>query len=112
MFEFKSFMDLIGMGADFVYFDQCMHGALSRKPTTILFRGNGKFSSLAARCDHPKVQTNKDGFTFQAPHPSFVGKRRPDGKYLTGDLAAYSGKFNCRLATLINAAAISSSTSS
>ena len=108
MFQFKSFEDLLARGADVVHFDQCMHGALTKKPTTILFAFCDP-SSLVAFCNHPAVlQTNKDGTTYLAPHPSYVGKKNPDGSYATGDLAAYPAKLNCRLATIINAALVGS----
>ena len=108
MFQFDSFSALVHRGARLVHFDQCMHGALSKKPTTIL-HGHCDFSSLAAFCNHPKeTQTNEDGSTYMAPHPSYVGRKRANGKYLTSDLAAYSGKLNCRLATLFEATLVNS----
>lgn len=112
MFQFESFEDLVRNGASFVYFDQCMHGAPTKKPTTVL-AGNCDCSSLEAKCNHPYVtQTNEDGSTYQAPHPSYVGKRRPDGTYCTSDLAAYPKQLNCALATVINSSLVSSQASS
>ena len=103
MFQFESFVALVRGGAVLIHCDQCMHGAITKKPTTLL-HGSCDFSSLAASCNHPNVtQTREDGSTYQAPHPSYVGRRHPNGKYCTSDLAAYPGKLNCRLATIINA---------
>ena len=103
MFSFESFRVLLRRGARMVWFDQCMHDGLTKKPTGILY-GNSNFESLEARCNHPdKLQRRDDGSTYWAPHPNYCGKKKPDGSYLTQDLAAYSGKLNCLLATLINA---------
>lgn len=103
MFAFESFKILLRLGARMVYFDQCMYNGLTKKPTSVLF-GNSEFKSLAARCNHlDELQFRKDGSTYWAPHPNFVGKKKPDGTYATQDLAAYPGKLNCSFATNINA---------
>ena len=108
MFQFKSFEALLARGAEVVHFDQCMHGAPTKKPTTILY-AFCDFSSVVAFCNHPSVlQTDKHGNEYYAPHPSYVGKKNSDGSYATGALAAYPAKLNCRLATVINSALVGS----
>ena len=103
MFQFECFQILLRMGALMAYFDQCMFGGLSKKPTSILY-GNSNFRSLSRYCNHPDaLQTRANGTTYWGPHLSFLGKKKPDGSYATQDLAAYSGKLNCSLATIINA---------
>ena len=103
MFAFESFKILLRLGARMVYFDQCMYNGLTKKPTSVLF-GNSEFKSLAAQCNHlDELQFRKDGSSYWAPHPNFVGKKKPDGTYATQDLAAYPGKLNCSFATNINA---------
>ena len=78
---------------------------VTKKPTTVLY-GNSDFSTLDARCNHPAVeQKANEGTTYWAPHPSLLGKKKPDGSYALEDLAAYPGKLNCFLATLINSSA-------
>ena len=52
MFEFDSFKDIIAKGGKIVYFDQCMHGAPTRKRTMVL-HDNCDFSSLEATYNHP-----------------------------------------------------------
>ena len=52
MFEFDSFKDIIAKGGKIVYFDQCMHGAPTRKPTMVL-HDSCDFSSLEATCNRP-----------------------------------------------------------
>ena len=112
MFQFESFCNLVRRGAVLVHFDQCMHGGLTKKPTTLL-HGFCNFTQLEASCDHPPVeQTDKFGNKYMAPHPSFVGLRKASGEYRTSDLAAYPGKLNCRIATVINATLVNPSGSS
>lgn len=104
MFSFASFQNLISKGAQIINFDQCMYDGLSKKPTALLF-GNSDFTSLVAVCTHPPVeQVDDQGRRYMAPHPSFVGRKDENGKYLTGTLAAYPAKLNCKLATIINQA--------
>ena len=104
MFSFESFQSLISTGARIIVFDQCMHEGLTKKPTALLY-GNSDFTSLEASCDHPSVnQVDDRGRRYMAPHPSFVGRKDENGKYLTGTLAAYSAELNCKLATIINQA--------
>ena len=102
MFDFDSFEKLKAAGAKIVRFDQCMHEAPCTKPTIILHK-NSDFSSLEAYCNHQAVrQTRSDGSYYMAPHPSYVGKKDKNGKYLTSYLSAYPAKLNCKLATIIN----------
>jgi hypothetical protein len=107
MFQFECFLNLVGKGAKVVEFDQCMFGALTRKPTQILY-GNSDFSFLEARCNHDGVeQWDEHGRAYVAPHPSLVGKKGKDGAYLTSNLAAYPRKLCCMLSTGINASLVS-----
>ena len=104
MFQFESFCSLVRRGAALVHFYQCMHDGLTKKPTALLY-GNSDFTSLEASCDHPSVnQVDDRGRRYMAPHPSFVGRKDENGKYLTWILAAYSAELNCKLATIINQA--------
>ena len=60
-------------------------------------------TQLLYQCKHGKKQQNESkGTRYWAAHPSYVGKKDSKGAYLTGSLAAYQAKLNCRLATLIN----------
>ena len=112
MFQFECFLNLIRKGARVVEFDQCMYGAPTRKPTQVLY-GNSDFSPLEAHCNHEGVeQQDEHGRIYIAPHPSYVGKKDKDGKYLTSSLAAYPAGLNCKLATLINSSVISRGSSS
>ena len=102
MFSSGSFQNLISKGAQIINFDQCMYGGLSKKPTALLF-GDSDCASLVAACTHPPVkQVNDQGRRYMAPHPSFVGRKDKNGKYLTESLAAYSAELNCKFATIIN----------
>ena len=62
MFQFHSFQALLELGAKMVHFDQCMHGGIAKKPTTVLYSSD--FSTLAARCNHPVEQKGNDGTTY------------------------------------------------
>ena len=102
MFEFDSFEKLKAAGSKGLHFDQCRHEAPCTKPTLILYK-NADFSSVEAYCDHRSVwQTRNDGSYYLAPHPSYVGKKDKNGKYLTSYLSAYPAKLNCKLAAIIN----------
>ena len=103
MFQFGCFKRLLHEGARTVDFDQCMYGGPTQKPTTVLY-GNADFSVLKSFCNHAKVEqwNESKGTKYWSAHPSYVGKKDSKGAYLTGSLAAYPTKLNCRLATLIN----------
>ena len=103
MFQFECFQRLLRNGAKMVDFDQCMYGGPTRKPTTVLY-GNADFTGLNALCNHTRVEqwNESKGTKYWSAHPTHVGKKDSKGAYLTGSLAAYPTKLNCRLATLIN----------
>ena len=103
MFQFECFQRLLCNGAKTVDFDQCMYGGPKRKPTTVLY-GSVDFTSLKALCNHTRVEQSNEtkGTKYWLAHPTYVGKKDSKGAYLTGSLAAYPTKLNCRLATLIN----------
>ncbi len=73
------------------FFDQCMLGAPSTKPTAILFHRGG-FITLRQRCNHErKWHSDPDG--QQAPsfaaHPTIWGSRAA-GVWRTKEAALYS----------------------
>jgi hypothetical protein len=85
-----------------VRFDQCMYGAISKKPTKVLFHG-GPFQTLQQKCNHPKTeQVDDKGNKFWAPHAPVAGRHTKDGNWATKQLASYPQKLNRRLACCIN----------
>ena len=104
MFEFDSFKNLKTKGAKTVAFDQCRYGAPCKKPTVIIYN-YGDFDELECRCDHPAaLQQDKDGSTYWAPHPSYVGRKDESGKYATNALSAYPKRLNKKLAYILSTA--------
>merc|ERR1712086_507523 len=97
MFDLQCFAELRKRGAEHVDFHQCMFGALSAKPTRFLY-WNGRFDTLACRCDHPR--TVKIGRRW-ASHPPLAG-RDEHGNFKTRAAAAYPTRLNMWIASIIN----------
>lgn len=88
-------------GVSALHFDQCMVGARSRKPTTLLHYGLD-LSALKLRCTHPvRTSRNPDGSAHQGAHPRIVQRQEqgPHGtEWATKALAAYPEQLNQALA--------------
>ena len=78
-------------------FHQCMFGALSTKPTRFLY-WNGRFDTLACRCDHPRTVRNGRRW---ASHPPLAG-RDEHGNFKTRAASAYPTRLNMWIASIIN----------
>ena len=101
MFDMEPFTRLVAAGALLVVFDQCMYGAVSTKPTQILF-WDAHFEKLECRCDHPWIdQRDSRGKTYQAPHPPVVCRKEQGLQYATKALVAYPYRLNVHLANII-----------
>jgi len=97
MFDLQCFAELRKRGAEHVDFHQCMFGALSTKPTRFLY-WNGRFDTLACRCDHPRTVRNGRRW---ASHPPLAG-RDERGNFKTRAAAAYPTRLNMWIASIIN----------
>jgi len=99
MFDLQCFIELKNLGAKHVDFDQCMFGAQSTKPTRFLY-WNGRFDTMACKCDHPRTLEIAPG--KWTSHPAVVGIKDHEGKFRTHSLAAYPDKLNKWVAAIIN----------
>ena len=94
---------------EMVEVDQCMYGAETRKPTTLLCYGIN-FQPVAASCNHPvdwqwyKPVVGK-GKWIRASHPPIAGCKADDGRWATAPKAQYPTEFNKELAKHISDAA-------
>ena len=106
IFLLPEFLDLAGLpGVRSVDFDQCTHGAETRKPTRVLY-AHVDFSSLGGRCQHPPQWWNFQDATGQskwvhAPHPPLAGRVRDSGEFATKQAAAYPGGLNHKVVKCI-----------
>ena len=101
MFDFESFKALREAGAKYVTFDQCQYGALTAKPTRLLYNGV-ECDSLSRTCNHkPRTIQLGNGRTCFKRHPPTVGKRDRDGSYATAAQAAYPTDLNAALTRCI-----------
>ena len=98
MFDFDSFKQLREAGAQYVVFDQCAYGAITAKPTRLLYKGLN-CEALQRKCTHkPRTIVLESGRTVFKRHPPTVGVRDRQGCYATAAQAAYPAELNTQLA--------------
>jgi hypothetical protein len=85
-----------------VDFDQCVFGAVTVKPTRIIY-SKGKFATLSRNvCTHPRVWWGTgEGTGHWAPHQILAGVRRADGKFALEETQWYTDGLNEALAECI-----------